>query len=57
MPTKRPRYSLTLDSDLLDRINHYKFQSKSPVRGTTARPPAIAEGLDKNKMASGIRLV
>lgn len=24
MPTKRPRYSLTLDSDLLDRINRYQ---------------------------------
>lgn len=24
MPTKRPRYNLTLDSGLLDRINRYQ---------------------------------
>ena len=26
MPTKRPRYSLTIDSDLLDRINRYQTE-------------------------------
>ena len=26
MPTKRPRYNLTLDSDLLDRINQYQSE-------------------------------
>ncbi len=32
MPTKKPRYSITLDDDLFDRVENFRFDKRYPTR-------------------------
>lgn len=37
MPTKKPQILLTLDKDLLERIDDYRYANRIPARSETVR--------------------
>ena len=46
MPTKKPQILLTLDEDLLERIEDYRYGNRIPTR-TEAIRPLLDEALKK----------
>ena len=50
MPTKKPQILLTLDNDLLERIDDYRYGNRIPTRSEAVRR-LIAESLERWKVA------
>lgn len=48
MPTKKPQILLTLDDELLERIEDYRYENRIPARSEAIRK-LIRRGLDSIK--------
>jgi metal-responsive CopG/Arc/MetJ family transcriptional regulator len=46
MPTKKPQVLLTLDEELLERIEDYRYENRIPARSEAMRR-LLAEALEK----------
>jgi len=53
MPTNKPRFTITLDEELLERIENYRFENRCPNR-TQAVLDLLHMGLDDyDKLTKG----